>query len=116
MTSPLIPLEVLTPHTRAPHSLCLKQHLESHALCLVLQACQPSQGGASIKCSTIRAHHATLIGDAAHACTPNMGAGAASALEDAVLLSEACHPYPCYFVRIFDRSQYCAELVADMTE
>ena len=35
----------------------------------------------------------TLIGDACHAVTPNMGQGACMAIEDAFVLYESCHCY-----------------------
>jgi salicylate hydroxylase len=36
----------------------------------------------------------TLLGDAAHAMTPFMGQGAASAIEDAIVLARAMHAFP----------------------
>jgi 2-polyprenyl-6-methoxyphenol hydroxylase-like FAD-dependent oxidoreductase len=35
-----------------------------------------------------------LLGDAAHATTPNMGQGACQAIEDAVILAELCAQHP----------------------
>lgn len=39
-------------------------------------------------------HQICLIGDAAHAMTPNMGQGACQAIEDAYILAECLHKHP----------------------
>jgi 2-polyprenyl-6-methoxyphenol hydroxylase-like FAD-dependent oxidoreductase len=49
----------------------------------------------------------TLLGDAAHPMTPNLGQGAAQALEDAVALAEALSeaPHPIAGLRAYERSR-----------
>lgn len=44
--------------------------------------------------STWSSTHMTLLGDAAHPTTPNLGQGAALAIEDAVVLARALHAQP----------------------
>jgi len=43
-----------------------------------------------VKCSKIASGRAALIGDAAHAVSPNIGMGCAAALQDGELLARAC--------------------------
>ncbi|KAK9798139.1 hypothetical protein WJX73_006863 [Symbiochloris irregularis] len=54
-----------------------------------LQEAKAARAASSVKCSYIVQSRTVLIGDAAHACTPNMGQGVNTAMEDAVQLAEA---------------------------